>query len=374
MTVSKKSRSDELDALKRYELLFRATNDVLYDVNLQSAHVLWNDALYTQYGYKKSDVVNTIEWWATRIHPDDAMSVEGKFSDVFESDVTVIESTYRFKRADHTYANVLDRGYLLRDDQGKPSHIIGSLLDITESTKLSRAKDEFISLVSHQLRTPLTVIKFYSQMILDGLLGDFNSQQRDPIAKISDASTNLIKLVGDILNVSRIELERIRISPIMSEVEPVIKKLVESVEPLAQSKQIDISYNVHKSASSLSIDVSIFEQILDNLLSNSIRYARSDGAKVTIIFKKRRDGYALIVQDNGIGIPVANRKYIFERFYRADNARNVLEEGTGLGLYYVRVLANAFGGDITFTSQENEGTSFFVSIPLSGMKASQSRE
>ena len=373
MVTSRSIRGDEIDALKRYELLFQATHDILYDVDFQNADVVWNDALYTQYGYEKGDEVRTIEWWATRIHPDDAMSVEGKFSDVFASDVSVVECTYRFRRADGTYANVLDRGYLLRDDLGKPSHIIGSLLDITEATKLSRAKDEFISLVSHQLRTPLTVIKFYSQMILEGMFGNFDQQQRDPIVKISDASTNLIKLVGDILNVSRIELERIRISPVLTDVEPIIERLVESVRPLAERKQINISYRVTKRASAIPIDVSIFEQILDNLLSNSIRYARPESAVVTVTFIRTSSDYILSVKDNGIGIPIANQKYIFERFYRADNARNVIEEGTGLGLYYIRVLAHAFGGDITFTSHENEGTTFKVSIPLSGMNASQSR-
>lgn len=365
------SKLDELDPLKRYELLFKATNDILYDVNLQSAEVIWNDALYTQYGYKRIKSVTTLSWWASRIHPEDAMSVEGKFTDVFDSKVNDIESTYRFMRADGTYANVLDRGYVLRDDDGVPRHIIGSLLDITETTKLSRAKDEFISLVSHQLRTPLTVIKFHSQMILEGIYGEFSPSQRDPIAKISDASTNLIKLVGDILNVSRIELERIRITPIMSDIEPIITRAVESVRPLAEGKGVKISVSVSKLAIAVPIDVAIFEQILDNLLSNSIRYSKTEGAKVAVRFSRAKTNYQLTVKDNGIGIPVANRKHIFQRFYRADNARKVIEEGTGLGLYYIRVLALAFGGDITFKTVEGSGTEFTVTIPLTGMRASK---
>jgi PAS domain S-box-containing protein len=187
-----------------YELVFKATNDVLYDLDVINDRVIWNDALYTQYGYHHSAVVNTLEWWVQHIHPDDALQVENNISDWLEGNADTWQTEYRFANADGTYKNVRDRGYVIRSADGKPLRIIGSLLDITQQKQLDVAKDEFISLVSHQLRTPLTVIRTYAEMLSQGIFGPISSQQKTEIERITGSSVRLIKLVSNILYVSKL--------------------------------------------------------------------------------------------------------------------------------------------------------------------------
>jgi PAS domain S-box-containing protein len=196
------------ERVQRYELIFRATNDVVYELNLDNAHVDWNDALYTQYGYMR----HTLEWWTSHIHPDDALLLENKITKLFTDGGSSWQYDYRFRRADGGYNYVHDRGLLLRDAAGKPKRIIGSLLDVTAQKQLDIAKDEFISLVSHQLRTPLTVIRVYGEMLTGGMFGDLSLEQTQWVRNMTDSSARLIDVVGEILNVSRLDLGRINIA------------------------------------------------------------------------------------------------------------------------------------------------------------------
>src|SRR6185312_8079582 len=144
---------------------------------LQTGKVTWNDELRGRFGYSRAEDADSLEWWVGHIHPDDALHVEKNLYEWFASDKSTWQSEYRFRKANGSYSYVLDRGFVIRDKTGEPGRIIGSLLDITEQRELDRAKDEFISLVSHQLRTPLSVIRVYGEMFADGLLGTLTKVQ-----------------------------------------------------------------------------------------------------------------------------------------------------------------------------------------------------
>src|SRR5882757_2553403 len=167
--------------IERYELIFQATHDILYDLDLGKGTVVWNEALYLQFGYKRSEPAGTLEWWTQHIHPDDAFRIENELTNWFDSGNTTWQTEYRFEKADGSYNYVRDRGFLQRAADGTPIRIIGSLLDITKQKELDLAKDEFISLVSHQLRTPLTVIRLYSEMLTNGLLAS-STANRTPMS------------------------------------------------------------------------------------------------------------------------------------------------------------------------------------------------
>src|SRR5581483_674190 len=126
------------ETLERYELIFRATNDVLYELDLLTGTVVWNDALYTQYGYDKETKTTKLEWWTEHIHPDDALKLEHKFSEWFESKSNTWQAEYRFRKADGSYIYIRDRGMVQRGPNGSPLRIIGSFLDITQQKQLDR--------------------------------------------------------------------------------------------------------------------------------------------------------------------------------------------------------------------------------------------
>jgi len=229
---------DLQEKLRRYELIFRATNDVLYDLNLEDATIEWNEALYTQYGYERIEPVGTLEWWTTHVHPADALLLENRVVELFESGTNSWQHDYRFRREDGGYNYVHDRGLVLRDQSGKPSRIIGSLLDVTAQRQLDIAKDEFIALVSHQLRTPLTTIRVYGEMLTSGRFGDLSKEQAQWVRNMTDSSARLIDVVGAILNISRIDLGRIKISSTLHDMNDLTQDCVNSIMPLANEKHI----------------------------------------------------------------------------------------------------------------------------------------
>ena len=355
--------------LSPYELVFKATNDVLYDLDVLSGAVTWNEALYNQYGYQPADGQNTLEWWTHHIHPDDALKVENQITDWLEGQKDSWESEYRFAKANGHYTYVRDRGYVMRAADGTPQRLIGSLLDITSQRQLDRAKDEFISLVSHQLRTPLTVIRTYGDMLHNDFFGQLSDIQKDEVKRMTDASIRLIKLVSSILDVSKIELQRVAVTPHLSDINSLIQQQISGIIPIADNKSVHITFVPQPELEPVSVDPTIFGQILHNYLTNAIRYSRSNGGLVTINFTIDESGYLLTVADNGIGIPRSAQNRVFERFYRAHNASNIEDQGTGLGLYLVKLLAEACGGTVGFESIKSKVTTFHFRLPVGGMAA-----
>lgn len=357
------------ETVERYELLAKATNDVVYDLDIANATVTWNDALFTQYGYRQSEEVSSLEWWVSRIHPDDAFRVQEEVSALLNTKQETWFSEYRFQKADRDYVYVRDRAFVQRDAQGQIKRIIGSFLDITQQKQLDRTKDEFLSLVSHQLRTPLTVIRMFSDMLSTGRAGKLSALQKHYAHQISDASVRMIALVGDILNISRLELDRITIAPVATDVNKLIATHIEEVVPLAAAKGAIISFSPTLDVSYVSIDPTVFGQVIHNLLTNAVRYSPVSTGRIVVRFVRDGHSFLLSVHDNGIGIPAKARAHIFERFYRADNAVDFDGAGTGLGLYLVKLIVDACEGKIWVKSNAPQGTVFYVRLPGKGMQA-----
>lgn len=356
------------ETILRYELIFKATNDVLYDLDLEKGTVVWNEALYTQYGYDKNEPASELEWWTSHVHPDDALRLEREISEWFAGKHNTWQAEYRFRKADGTYVYVRDRGVVHRGPDGSPLRIIGSFLDITHQKQLERAKNEFISLVSHQLRTPLTIIRLHSEMLTSGMLGELSQAQTAHIAEITNASVRLIHLVDGILDVSRAELGHMVSRPVPEDPNKLLNACIKEVAPIAEQKGIMIHF-MPKAIPSIPLDASLFGHIVNNLLTNAIRYTLPGKGIVRVSFMRNQEGYILCVKDNGIGIPRAARPHIFGRFYRADNTANITEQGTGLGLYLVKIMTEASGGTIWFESRRGKGTTFYVQFPRQGMVA-----
>lgn len=352
---------------ERFKLAAKATSDVVYDLTVATGGMQWNDSLCSVYGYSDKDRSSTIEWWTRHIHPEDTMRVNEAFDQLTNRLKSNWEIEYRFQKADQSYVFVRDRAFVLRDKDGEPVRVIGSMLDITKQKELDRAKDEFISLVSHQLRTPLTAIRLFTEMLAGGQVGSLQDQQKDYIDKIATSTKRMIDLVGDILNVSRVEMGRIKIEPVLSDPAAVIKSQLDEIKPIADKKKITIMSDL-QATPKINLDPLLFGQIVHNLLTNAIRYTNDSQGQIKIGFYKISKGYELAVGDNGIGIPPEAQSRIFQRFFRADNAMKVEGEGTGLGLYLIKLITEASGGSVRFKSEIGKGTTFYVTLPPEGMK------
>lgn len=353
---------------QRFRTVTRATHDLVYDLDLQDGTIWFNEVLQSSYGYDESQADNTLEWWASHVHPDDALRVEIELNQLLRSNEPTWHAEYRFQKADDSYITIRNRAFVLRDSTGQPTRIIGSMLDITKQKQLDRAKDEFISLVSHQLRTPLTTIRLLSEMLVDGFVGPITEEQKVHTEKITNASIRLIKLVSDILNISRAELDRIKINPIPTDINQLIQTYIDEQTPFAREKHVSITFKPQQNLPLISLDPIALGQIIQNLLGNAVHYSKSTGGKIEVSFTKKANGYILKINDNGIGIPLSAQPHVFDRFYRAPNTKKVEGEGTGLGLYLVKLITDTFGGKVWFESKTEQGTTFYVQLPLTGMQ------
>lgn len=268
--------------------------------------------------------------------------------------------------------------------QKKTVGVIQVFRDMSKEKEIDEAKTAFVSVASHQLRTPLTTINWYLEMLLSGDLGKLEKQQKKYIKDVYEASTRLAILVDDLLNVSRIESGRLRFEPEPTDMIQLLQDNIQAVERLAEGAGVKIELRTpkNKKLDEIPVDVSLYSQVIHNLLTNAIRYSPyNEDATVTVELKLkvvRKAGsnkhlfkpgtYVVVsVSDQGIGIPKEARKHLFEKFYRADNAVQRATEGSGLGLYLARMIMDQAGGALWYTSVTKKGTTFYVAIPLSGM-------
>lgn len=244
--------------------------------------------------------------------------------------------------------------------------------DITSLKDVDNMKTEFVSLVSHQLRTPLTAIRWYVEILQSGSGGPLTEKQQQFLTEVLKGSRRMSLLITDLLNIARLEGGKVRVNPEPTEIVSYVADVVEEVKPLAEKSNVELTFSKPQSAFNVSIDKSLTRQIIHNLLTNAIKYSGSGDRQGKVALNIARDddrkGYVIEVRDNGIGIPKKWQDRIFQKFFRTDTAVAVDTEGTGLGLYLAKMIVDAFGGDISFESEEGEGTAFFVFIPASGMK------
>ena len=258
----------------------------------------------------------------------------------------------------------------VKDNQHR---IVGGAIilhDITHLKEIDRMKTEFVSVASHQLRTPLTAIKLFTDMLARGEVGKLNKEQKEYLDNVSQSTERMVRLVNDLLNVTRIESGRLKVETQKIDIKKFLKSIISEAKPLAQSRGEVITFNDNNiQLSHIPLDQNLMRQVIHNLIINSIRYSLKNKGKIIVsLEKKDNENFIIKVADNGIGIPEANQARMFEKFYRADNAIKAITEGTGLGLYVAKMIVEQSGGKIWFTSKKDKGATFYVQLPIVGMK------
>lgn len=243
---------------------------------------------------------------------------------------------------------------------------IGSLVilhDITREKLVERMKTEFVSLAAHQLRTPLSAIKWTLRMLLDGDLGKITEEQRDFITKTYQSNERMITLINNLLDITRIEEGRYIYKPALSEFEPIVGFVLDSCKEEAERKKIKIEFRKPKKKSSrVMVDVGKIRLAVENLVENAIKYTQA-GGKVTVSLKNAPGEIELSVKDSGVGIPKDQQERVFAKFFRGANVVRMETEGTGLGLFITKNIVEAHGGKIWFESEENKGSTFYLTLP-----------
>lgn len=243
---------------------------------------------------------------------------------------------------------------------------LGNLIimhDVTREKLIERMKTEFVSLSAHQLRTPLSAIKWTLRILLDGDLGQITDEQRNHIEKTYQSNERMINLINDLLNVTRIEEGRYLYKSIAVSPEEIVRSRINSYKEKAEKEKIFLEFKKpEKKLSKVMLDVEKMGLAIDNLLDNAIIYTPQGGV-VVISLKETEKNLEFSIKDTGIGIPAVQQKRLFTKFFRGTNAVKIDTEGTGLGLFIAKNIIEAHGGKIWFESEEGKGTTFYFTLP-----------
>jgi PAS domain S-box-containing protein len=356
--------------------LLEASLDPLITISKEGKITDANEAMIKATGVPRNELIGT-EFLSYFTDPEKAR--EG-YEQVFKQGF-VIDYPLTIQSRTQKNIDVLFNASLYKDEKGNVLGVFAAARDYTRIKKaneltelankelksLDLAKDEFVSIASHQLRTPLTALKGYTGMLLDGDPGPINDKQREYLGEIKDANDRMIGLITALLNVSRVDLGVFIVEPEPTDLTVVAESVLKELLPGSDAKKLHMVTDFEKDLPPLNADPKITRMIFQNLLSNAIKYTPAEGT-ITLAIKKDTSMMLISVADTGYGIPEDVQKKIFTKMFRADNARTKDPNGTGLGLYIIKATIEQTGGKIWFESKENKGSTFYVSLPLEGMK------
>jgi PAS domain S-box-containing protein len=360
---------EALTSLTQSEERLRLATDVselgIWEANLLSGKVVRNLNHDQIFGFSELRPDWAIRDYEERLHPEDKKPVVEQIQNVVESCESFV-STFRILRNDLSFRWVSATGKVECGLDGKAIRIIGTIMDITEKKKsedmLHEAlfyRDEFLSIASHELKTPLTSLKLQSQIFKRYLeRNEKEAFSPDRIKRfMSEADTQVSRLaclVDDMLDISRIRTGRLSISQEKVELSSVVKEVVDRMRPHFSSLEIGDLHQAEVFCDRLRI-----EQVMSNILSNALRYGK--GLPVRVDLRHKGEDMTISVTDNGIGIPDTFKDKIFSRFQRAIPASEV--SGLGLGLYISKQIIEAHQGKISVDSELNKGSCFTVVLP-----------
>lgn len=250
------------------------------------------------------------------------------------------------------------------DNNNKKPEFLIIMHDITREKVIEKLKTEFVSISAHQLRTPLSAIKWTLQMLLEGDLGPITDEQKEFIGKINISNERMILLINDLLNVARIEEGRYIYQATPFDIVKIIDSVIKLYNDVAQRKGVKLEFTKPKEdLPKAKIDVEKMTLAITNLVDNAIKYT-PEGGFVRIFVKENKGAIEFSIQDSGIGIPAEQKERVFGKFFRAANALKRETEGSGLGNFIVKNIIEAHDGQIWFESEEKKGSTFYFTIPI----------
>lgn len=229
--------------------------------------------------------------------------------------------------------------------------------------ELDAMKDEFVSMASHQLRTPLTSVKGYISMVLEGDAGKISKQQRQLLQEAFTSSERMVHLISDFLNVSRLQTGKFVVDRKESDLAEVVKQEVANIKQIAQSHQVRVEYKQPARFPVLYLDEGKIRQVIMNFIDNAIYYA-PDSTLIKVALSVEDGEAVLRVIDKGMGVPEEAQSKLFTKFFRAENARKQRPDGTGVGLFLAKKVIDGHDGEIVFESTLGKGSTFGFRLPI----------
>ena len=346
--------------LQKFRLAVENASDHVIITNLDGVVLYANPAASKITGYTATEMVgHTPRLWGGQMSTE---FYEQLWKRIREDKKTFTGEINNKRKSGESYQAAVSVSPIL-DEKGNILFFVGIERDVTKERAIDKAKTEFVTLASHQLRTPLSGTKWLIETMQRGVIGEPNPKQKEYLENLYQINERMITLVSDILNILTLESG---VTAVKKEKIPVLKlyeDLLLTMEPAANSKKIKLKATLRDDDKTfVKSNFLVLRTILENFISNSICYSE-EGEEVIVGVNEDPKEIVFSVKDNGIGISKDDKNKIFERFYRGYNARMAKPEGTGLGLYTSSLLAQKIDAKITFESEEGRGSTFYLHIP-----------
>lgn len=377
------TEKDELAYAKaKDEAMLESIGDGLIGVDDNRRVTIINKAAMTMLGWKSDELIG-------RVISDMPLEDEaGNLIPPSKRPTAIALATGKTKKANYFFVRkdktrfplAISASPILIDRKIKGAIVV--FYDITKEQEVDRAKTEFVSLASHQLRSPITTIKWYAEMLLSGDVGTLSEQQKSLFAEIYHGSNRMADLVDALLNVSRLELGTFVVELEPTNIAELALGVIKEQKVAIDTKKISFKTTIAKNLPIVQADTRLLRMVISNILSNAVKYTPQKGSVHCAIWTVKKgemvdgrevdvDSFAIGIVDTGYGIPQKQQDKIFSKLFRADNIRNLDTDGTGLGLYIVKAIVDHSGGQVWFESEENRGSSFYVTLPLAGMQKNE---
>ena len=353
------------------EALLTSIGDGVVAIDKEGKIMFINRAAQELLGFKSEDVIDKPYEEILTIENEKGEAILGEnnplrqalsFGKKIVTDAAggAMNTVYYYVRADKTkFPVAITVAPVILD--GKTIGAIDVFRDVTVERQLDKSKSEFVSLASHQLRTPLTAIKWYSEVLQKE--NNLSAKAKRCLREIYHGNERMIKLIDIMLNISRFEAGKIKMNAAPTDIKKILGDIINEQKSEIKKRSQKFIFECPNDLPEVSLDQNLFRLIFQNLLSNAIKYTPNNG-QVSCKVEKKDNVFSFEVADTGIGIPEAQQKRVFEKLFRADNAFTYEPEGTGLGLYAAKMTAESLGGKIWFKSKEGKGTTFFVELPI----------
>jgi PAS domain S-box-containing protein len=375
LQMSETARTTEALAAseQRFQFASMATNQVIWDWDVVTGSLCWNGNFERAFGYDLRQTKPDLTSWSDHIHPDDLDGVLTSVDRVIETGGSDWSAEYRFRRADGSYAAILDRGYVLHGPQGNAIRMVGVMMDVTRPKEIeaalrkakeaaeeaNRAKSEFLANMSHEIRTPMNGIIGMTELALQT---ELDPTQREYLITVQRAADSLLAIINDILDFSKIEARKLEFEHVDFNLRCVIEDTVREHALMARHKNLELVCRVSDALPEHLVgDPMRLRQVLSNLLSNAIKFTDSGSVTLRADLSKV-DGCeveaAFEVSDTGIGIAPEKHAAIFDAFVQADSGTHRKRGGTGLGLAICSALVKGMHGTIAVDSEPARGSTF----------------
>lgn len=322
-----------------------------------------NDAALKLLEYNREDLIG--KWFPKAVIAVDEKGkvinpIERPITHAFISGKSIVKTmNYRTKSKKILPVSVTVSPIIL---DGRPVGAVEVFRDIRVENEIDRMKTEFISIASHQLRTPLSAINTYASMLYNGFYGKLSKDQKNHMSTILQSIDRMNELISTLLDISQIEAGKLNVNSQPVDIKALLETITNDLDSLAEQKNLDVQCNYPSKNMLVTSDQLLLGEVFSNLISNAYKYTPINGT-VTINVTATAKNITFSVQDTGYGIPKNLQKHIFTKFYRADNIKKIDTTGTGLGLYLAKQVAEVLGGDLWFESALNRGSTFYFKLP-----------